>query len=366
MGFDIISYLEITQPDDWHVHLRDEKILNAVVSDSARQFARVVVMPNLNPPIETTDQAMEYYNRIQSALSKIPIEQDCSFSPLMTLYLTPYTTAKEIEKAYRSCKIFALKLYPANVTTNSSKGVLDPINQCSSVLETLQKIGMPLLIHGEISNSNIDVFDREKIFIERIMVPLRKNYPELKIVMEHISTKEAVDYICEESPPIAATITPQHLLYNRNSIFHDGLQPHLYCLPLLKREMHRVALLKIATSKNPRFFLGTDSAPHIQTRKEMSYGCAGCYTALHAMELYATAFEQVDKLDALETFSSFNGPDFYGLPRNKNTIFLSREPYKIPERLKYDGFSIIPLGAGKNLAWKLKKTEEGYQKIKFS
>ncbi len=332
-------------------------MLHAVLSDSVRQFSRAVIMPNLSPPIVTTEQAIAYYKRIRFALSKIFLkpEEKKLFFPLMTLYLTPDTSAMEIQKAYRSGKIFAVKLYPFQATTNSNRGISNPIEQCGSVLEALQKFGMPLLIHGEVSDPKIDIFDREKVFIDRIMIPLRKAYPNLKIVMEHISTKDAVDYICEESFPIAATITPQHLLYNRNLIFQNGLQPHFYCLPILKREKHRKALLEIATSRHPRFFLGTDSAPHIQQEKEKSCGCAGCYTAFHAMELYATAFEEVGRLDCLEAFSSFNGPDFYGLPRNLDKICLSKELHKIPEKLDFKNFSLIPLAAGKVLNWKFKK-----------
>lgn len=345
------TQLTITRPDDWHLHLRDGAALEAVVADTARQFARAIIMPNLKPPVTTTEQALAYRGRILEALGKTAVNPD-SFTPLMTLYLTDNTSAEEIVRAHASGQVYAVKLYPAGATTNSDAGVTDLLGKCTKALEALQKCGMPLLVHGEVTDPSIDVFDREAIFVERVMKPLRKAFPALKVVFEHITTKEGAEYVRDAEGPIAATITPQHMLYNRNAIFQGGVRPHWYCLPILKRETHRLALVEAATSGSPRFFLGTDSAPHARGLKEHACGCAGCYTALHAMELYATAFEAAGKLDKLEGFASFYGPDFYGLPRNAGTLTLSREAYQVPEELAFGNTTLVPLAAGESLNWR--------------
>jgi len=345
------TQLTITRPDDWHLHLRDGAALEAVVADTARQFARAIIMPNLKPPVTTTEQALAYRGRILEALAKTGVNPD-SFTPLMTLYLTDNTPAEEIVRAHESGQVYAVKLYPAGATTNSDAGVTDLLGKCTKALEALQKCGMPLLVHGEVTDASIDVFDREAIFVERVMKPLRRAFPALKVVFEHITTKEGAEYVRDAEGPIAATITPQHMLYNRNAIFQGGVRPHWYCLPILKRETHRLALVEAATSGSPRFFLGTDSAPHARGLKEHACGCAGCYTALHAMELYATAFEAVGKLDKLEGFASFHGPDFYGLPRNTGTLTLSRETYLVPEELAFGDTTLVPLAAGEALEWR--------------
>jgi len=345
------TQLTITRPDDWHLHLRNGAALEAVVADTARQFARAIIMPNLKPPVTTTEQALAYRGRILEALAKTGVNPD-SFTPLMTLYLTDNTPAEEIVRAHESGQVYAVKLYPAGATTNSDAGVTDLLGKCTKALEALQKCGMPLLVHGEVTDASIDVFDREAIFVERVMKPLRRAFPALKVVFEHITTKEGAEYVRDAEGPIAATITPQHMLYNRNAIFQGGVRPHWYCLPILKRETHRLALVEAATSGSPRFFLGTDSAPHARGLKEHACGCAGCYTALHAMELYATAFEAVGKLDKLEGFASFHGPDFYGLPRNTGTLTLSRETYLVPEELAFGDTTLVPLAAGEALEWR--------------
>lgn len=345
------TQLTITRPDDWHLHLRDGAALEAVVGDTARQFARAIIMPNLKPPVTTTEQALAYRGRILEALGKSGVNP-ASFTPLMTLYLTDNTPAEEIVRAHESGHVYAVKLYPAGATTNSDAGVTDLLGKCTKALEALQKCGMPLLVHGEVTDPSIDVFDREAIFVERVMKPLRRAFPALKVVFEHITTKEGAEYVRDAEGPIAATITPQHMLYNRNAIFQGGVRPHWYCLPILKRETHRLALVEAATSGSPRFFLGTDSAPHARGLKEHACGCAGCYTALHAMELYATAFEAAGKLDKLEGFASFHGPDFYGLPRNTGTLTLSRETYQVPEELAFGNTTLVPLAAGEALEWR--------------
>lgn len=345
------TQLTITRPDDWHLHLRDGAALEAVVADTARQFARAIIMPNLKPPVTTTEQALAYRGRILEALAKTDVNPD-SFTPLMTLYLTDNTSAEEIVRAHESGQVYAVKLYPAGATTNSDAGVTDLLGKCTKALEALQECGMPLLVHGEVTDPSIDVFDREAIFVERVMKPLRRAFPALKVVFEHITTKEGAEYVRDAEGPIAATITPQHLLYNRNAIFQGGVRPHWYCLPILKRETHRLALVEAATSGSPRFFLGTDSAPHARGLKEHACGCAGCYTALHAMELYATAFDAVGKLDKLEGFASFHGPDFYGLPRNNGTLTLSRETYLVPDELAFGNTTLVPLAAGEALGWR--------------
>ena len=339
--------LTITRPDDWHLHLRDGSVLADVLPHTATQFARAIVMPNLKPPVTTTAMASAYRDRILAALPK-----GMAFEPLMVLYLTDNTQPDEIRKAVESGFVHGVKLYPAGATTNSDAGVTD-LQRCMPALEMMQELGLPLLIHGEVTDSEIDVFDREAVFIDRILQPLRKQLPQLRIVFEHITTQEAVHYVRDAEGPIAATITAHHLLYNRNAIFKGGVRPHYYCLPILKRETHRRALMQAASSGNPRFFLGTDSAPHSKGLKEHSCGCAGCYTALHAMELYAQAFEEAGALDKLEGFASFFGPDFYKLPRNKDHITLQRQDWIVPEELVMQNITIVPLDAGATLAWKL-------------
>ncbi|MCT9116550.1 dihydroorotase [Cupriavidus gilardii] len=338
--------LTITRPDDWHLHLRDGAALAAVLPDTARQFARAIVMPNLKPPVTTVAQAEAYRARILAALPA-----GLSFEPLMTLYLTDNTQADEIVAARASGFVHGVKLYPAGATTNSDAGVTD-IRRCTAALEAMQRVGLPLLVHGEVTDSEIDLFDREAVFIERVMTPLRRDFPALKVVFEHITTKDAADYVREAEGPVGATITAHHLLYNRNAIFIGGIRPHYYCLPVLKRETHRQALVAAAVSGNPRFFLGTDSAPHARGLKEHACGCAGCYTALHAMELYAEAFDAAGALDKLEGFASFHGADFYGLPRNTGTLTLRREPWQLPEALPYGETELVPLRGGETLQWK--------------
>lgn len=347
--------LTLIRPDDWHLHLRDGETLNAVIADTARQFQRAIVMPNLRPPVTTAEQALEYRERILDAVTLAGLPSD-AFTPLMTLYLTDNTSADEIRMAHGTGVIHAVKLYPAGATTNSDAGVTDLMGRCAEALEAMQEIGMPLLVHGEVTDPAVDVFDREAVFIERVMVPLRKAFPELKVVFEHITTKDGVDYVRDAEGPVAATITAHHLLYNRNAIFQGGLRPHWYCLPVLKREVHRKALLDAATSDSDRFFLGTDSAPHPRGLKEHACGCAGCYTALHAMELYATAFERAGHLDRLEAFASRNGPAFYGLPVNTGTLTLERKPFTIPQELPMGGDTLVPLAAGETLNWTLQQS----------
>lgn len=341
--------LTMIRPDDWHLHLRDEHALSAVLPDSARQFSRAIIMPNLKPPVTTVAIADAYKARIESVMRDKGIT---NFSPLMTLYLTNNTTVDEVKRVVDSGFVKAFKLYPAGATTNSDAGVTDLLGNCSAVLEAMQTYGIPLLVHGEVTDPLVDLFDREAVFIDRVMIPLRKHFPALKVVFEHITTKHGAHYVRDAEGDIGATITPQHLLYNRNAIFQGGIRPHYYCLPVLKREEHRVALLEAATSGNPRFFLGTDSAPHTKDAKEAACGCAGCYSALHAMALYATAFEKAGKLERLEAFASIHGANFYGLPINKDTITLVRQPYAIPEKLDYIGNQyLVPLAAGESLAW---------------
>lgn len=346
-----LNHLTITRPDDWHLHLRDGVALQAVVGDTARQFARAIIMPNLRPPVTTTEQALAYRQRIVDALHQY--EDVPAFTPLMTLYLTDNTSADEIVRAHESGQVYAVKLYPAGATTNSDAGVTDLLGKCAAALQALERCGMPLLVHGEVTDPAIDVFDREAVFIDRVMRPLRQAYPNLKVVFEHITTKDGAEYVRDAEGPIAATITPQHMLYNRNAIFQGGVRPHLYCLPILKREIHRQALVEAATSGSPRFFLGTDSAPHARGLKEHACGCAGCYTALHAMELYATAFERAGHLDRLEGFASLHGPDFYGLPRNTETLRLRREPFTIPTDVPFGDTTLVPLAAGETLDWRV-------------
>lgn len=343
----IIQELKITRPDDWHLHLRDGEALKTVLPHTAAQFARAIVMPNLKPPVTTTELASGYRQRILTALP-----EGMQFEPLMTLYLTDNTPPDEIRRAKDSGFVHAVKMYPAGATTNSDAGVTD-LRKCYKTLEVMQEVGMPFLVHGEVTSPEIDLFDREAVFIDTVMKPLRADMPELKVVFEHITTSDAAVYVAEASGPIAATITAHHLLYNRNEIFKGGIRPHYYCLPVLKRETHRQALVKAATSGNPRFFLGTDSAPHAKGVKEHACGCAGCYTALHAMELYAQAFDQVGALDKLEGFASFFGPDFYQLPRNTGSMILKRESWTLPNELSYLDGSLVPLNAGEVINWKV-------------
>ena len=339
--------ITLTRPDDWHLHLRDGAALASVLPHSARQFARAIVMPNLKPPVTTTEQAAAYRDRILAAL---PAGMD--FEPLMTLYLTDNTPPDEIRRAKDSGFIHGVKLYPAGATTNSDAGVTS-LSKCYKTLEAMQEAGMPLLVHGEVTDPAIDIFDREAVFIDRVMQPLRHDMPALKVVFEHITTKDAAQYVEEAAGPTAATITAHHLLYNRNEIFKGGIRPHYYCLPVLKREEHRQALVRAATSGSAKFFLGTDSAPHAKGLKEHACGCAGCYTAFHAMELYAQAFDAAGALDKLEAFSSFHGPAFYGLPRNSSSITLKRETWTLPTELPLGDASIVPLNGGEAIGWKL-------------
>ena len=338
--------LTLTRPDDWHLHVRDGAALNTVVPHTAAQFGRAVIMPNLRPPVTTTEAALAYKARIQAA-----VPAGVAFEPLMTLYLTDLLPAAEIEKA-QAAGIVAVKLYPAGATTNSDAGVTD-LRKTYATLEAMQRAGMPLLVHGEVTAPEIDLFDREAVFIDTQLIPLRRDFPELKIVFEHITTQEAAQYVAEADRFTAASVTAHHLLYNRNAIFTGGIRPHYYCLPVLKREKHRLALVAAATSGSPKFFLGTDSAPHPAHLKEHASGCAGCYTAHAAMELYAEAFDAVGALDQLEAFASFNGADFYGLPRNRGTITLKRESWTPPESFAFGEAALKPLRAGEALPWKL-------------
>ncbi len=347
MPHSVASSLTITRPDDWHLHLRDGAMLSAVLPHSARQFARAIVMPNLKPPVTDTAQAVAYRARILAAL---PVGMQ--FEPLMTLYLTDNTPPDEIRRAQGSGVVHGVKLYPAGATTNSDAGVTD-LSKCYPTLEVMQELGMPLLVHGEVTDPAVDVFDREAVFIERVLEPLRRALPALKIVFEHITTREAAQYVSAADDAVAATVTAHHLLYNRNDIFKGGIRPHYYCLPILKREQHRQALLAAATSGSGKFFLGTDSAPHPKGAKEHACGCAGCYTALHAMELYAQAFESAGALERLEAFASLNGPAFYGLPRNSGSITLQRQAWTLPAELPLAEGAIVPLNGGETLNWKL-------------
>jgi len=339
--------LTIRRPDDWHLHLRDGDAMAAVLPDTARRFARAIVMPNLKPAVRTTHQALDYRERILAALP-----EGLAFEPLMTLYLTDDTPPEEIARAKLSGRIAAVKLYPAGATTHSDEGVTR-ISRCFHTLERMQELGVPLLVHGEVTDPEIDVFDRERAFIDEVLGPLVERFPRLKVVLEHITTRDAVQYVEVTGENIAATITAHHLLMNRNALFLGGIRPHHYCLPVLKREEHREALVEAATSGNPKFFLGTDSAPHARDSKEADCGCAGIYTAHAALELYATAFEEVGALDKLEGFASLYGPRFYGLPVNEDRVRLVREPWEVPARLPFGAGELVPLRAGERLAWKL-------------
>ncbi len=339
--------LTLTHPDDWHLHLRDGDAMRAVLPHSARQFARAIIMPNLRPPVTTTEQALAYRARILDA-----IPAGSTFQPLMTLYLTDNTSPAEIVRAKDSNHVVACKLYPAGATTNSDSGVTD-VRNIYSVLEMMQAHGLPLLVHGEVTDPEVDVFDREAVFIERVLMPTIRDFPALKVVLEHITTQDAVEYVRAAPATIAATITAHHLLYNRNAIFQGGIRPHYYCLPILKREHHRQALIRAATSGDPKYFLGTDSAPHPRQGKETACGCAGCYTAHAALELYTEAFESAGALDKLEAFASFHGPDFYGLPRNTKILTLLRQPTSVPDRFPFGTDTLTPLRAGETVRWRL-------------
>lgn len=339
--------LTIIQPDDFHLHLRDGDVLQSTAPQAARQFHRAIIMPNLKPPVITTEQAGAYRQRI---LAQLP--QDTAFQPLMTLYLTDNTPPEEIRKAKESGFVHGVKLYPAGATTNSDDGVTS-LSKCMATLEEMQKQGMPLLMHGEVTDPDVDIFDREAVFIDKVLIPLRKDLPDLKIVFEHITTKSAAEYVTDAEGFIGATITPQHLLFNRNHLLVGGIHPHYYCLPILKREENRQALLKAVTQKNQRFFAGTDSAPHAKGTKENACGCAGCYSASHAIELYATVFEQQGALEHLEWFTSINGPKFYNLAVNRTTVTLEKRSWQIPEALPFGNDRVVPLMAGETLGWKL-------------
>ena len=338
--------ITLTRPDDWHLHVRDGEALRTVVPHTAAQFGRAIIMPNLKPPVTTAAQALAYRQRILAA-----VPAGVAFEPLMTLYLTDNLPPDEIRRA-RQAGVVACKLYPAGATTNSDAGVTD-MRKIYPVLEAMQREGVLLLVHGEVTSSDIDLFDREAVFIEQQLKPLRRDFPGLRIVMEHITTKEAAQYVAEADPLLAATITAHHLLYNRNAIFTGGIRPHYYCLPVLKRETHRLALVEAATGGSPRFFLGTDSAPHAAHLKEHATGCAGCYTAHAALEMYAEAFEAAGALDRLEAFASFHGADFYGLPRNTGTVTLRRESWTPPESFAFGQAELKPLRAGEDLPWRL-------------
>jgi dihydroorotase len=341
-----IDTITLRRPDDWHVHLRDGKMLATVLPFTVRQFARAIVMPNLLPPITTVAAARAYRRRIVDAL---PMGAD--FTPLMTCYLTDATEPEEVARGWREGVFAAVKLYPARATTNSADGVTD-YDRISPVLDRMARLGMPLLIHGEVTDPEVDVFDREAVFIERVLEPVRQRFPGLRIVLEHITTEEAVDYVVSAGPNLAATVTAHHLVINRNAIFAGGIRPHFYCLPIAKRERHRLALRRAATSGDRRFFLGTDSAPHMVHAKEAAIGCAGIFTAPCALETYAEVFEEMGTLDRLEAFSSLNGPAFYGLPSNETRINLTCDPFQVPERLGEGDNAVIPFRAGETLRWR--------------
>ena len=345
-----MNSITLTQADDWHLHLRDGDALKTVVPHTAQQFGRAIVMPNLKPPITRTQDALAYRERILAA-----VPEGLAFEPLMTLYLTDNMPPSEIAAAKRA-GVIACKLYPAGATTNSDAGVTD-VKKIYPVLEAMQREGMLLLVHGEVTDGDIDLFDREAVFIDRVLKPLRTDFPELKVVMEHITTQEAAAYVAQGDPRLGATITAHHLLYNRNALFMGGIRPHYYCLPVLKREIHRQALLQAATSGSPHFFLGTDSAPHPAHLKEHAVGCAGCYTAHAALELYAKAFDAVGQIDKLEGFASHFGPDFYGLPRNTRQVVLRKETWVPPESFAFGAAELKPLDGGLALEWRLEPAE---------
>jgi dihydroorotase len=345
--------LTITRPDDWHLHLRDGEAMAAVLPDTARRFARAIIMPNLKPPVTTVNEAARYRDRILAALPA-----GMTFEPLMTLYLTDNTLAEEIIRAKQSGFVHAVKYYPAGATTHSDSGVTE-LSKAYPAIAAMEEHEVPLLLHGEVTDAEVDVFDRETVFIERHLTRLLKDFPRLKIVLEHITTRQAAEFVRAAPANVAATVTAHHLLYNRNALFRGGIRPHYYCVPVLKRESHREALIQAVTSGNPKFFLGTDSAPHAQAAKESSCGCAGIYTAHAAIELYAEVFEVAGALDSLEVFASHNGADFYGLPRNREMISLRRESWTVPETFGMGGKLLVPLRSGEQVAWKLAKTTAG-------
>jgi dihydroorotase len=342
--------LTITRPDDWHVHLRDGEALAAVAPDTARQFARAIVMPNLKPPVVSVEQARAYRERILAALPA-----GAAFEPLMTLYLTDNTTAAEVRRARDSGIVHGVKYYPAGATTNSDSGVTE-VTRVHGALEAMESCGLPLLVHGEVTDPFVDVFDREMVFIEHVLAPLLERFPGLKLVFEHVTTTDAVEFVSSQPASVAATITAHHLLLNRNAMFEGGIRPHHYCLPVIKREEHRQALLRAATGGNPKFFLGTDSAPHARHAKEAACGCAGLYTAHNALEMYAEAFEQADALNRLEAFASFHGADFYGLPRNSGSITLVKRRQPVPEALPFGDHTLVPFRAGGECTWTFRPT----------
>jgi dihydroorotase len=344
-----MTTLTLTRPDDWHLHLRDDEALAAVLPDTARQFARAIVMPNLKPPVRTVAEAAAYRERI---LAVLPAGR--KFDPLMTLYLTDNTSADEVVRARASSFVQAVKYYPAGATTNSDFGV-SSVEKAWPAIEAMEAQGLPLLVHGESTDPEVDVFDREAVFIDRVLEPLLQRFPKLKLVLEHTTTKQGIDFVRAAGANVAATLTAHHLLYNRNAMFKGGIRPHFYCLPVLKRELHRQALVEAAISGSPKFFLGTDSAPHAQSAKETSCGCAGIYSAHAAIELYAEAFEAAGALDKLEGFASFFGADFYGLPRNAETITLVREPWQVEAELNFGAGKLIPLRAGEMVNWKIRE-----------
>ncbi len=342
-----IQNITLPQPDDWHLHLRDGDALQTTAADAARYFGRAIIMPNLQPPVTTTEQALAYQQRILQAR---PPSSD--FQPLMTLYLTDNTTADEIQQAVDSQQIHAVKLYPAGATTNSEAGVTD-LALCTAALSKMAQVGIPLLVHGEVTDKHIDIFDREKTFIDQVLQPLIANHPELKIIFEHITTQDAAEFVRDSNHPIAATITPHHLLLNRNDLLVGGIHPHHYCLPVLKRNTHQQALITAATSGNPKFFLGTDSAPHTQDNKESACGCAGIYSSHAAIELYAEAFEAAGALDKLAGFASEFGADFYGLPRNTRQLTLQKQDWQVPDSIDFAGQALIPMRASETIRWQV-------------
>lgn len=339
--------ISITRPDDWHLHVRDGEVLKNIVPFTARVFGRAIIMPNLVPPVTSVAQALSYRQRILDA-----VPDSCHFEPLMTLYLTDNTRPDTIHEAADSQQIHGVKLYPAGATTNSDAGVTD-IRNCYRTLEAMQEHGLPLLVHGEVTRPDVDIFDREKVFIDEVLQPLKNDFPALKVVFEHITTREATEFVMAADATVAATITPQHLLYNRNAIFKGGIRPHYYCLPVLKRETHREALARVATSGSEKFFLGTDSAPHARHRKENACGCAGVFSAPLAIELYTRFFDQQQALDKLEAFASFNGADFYGLPRNRDRIQLVKKNWEVPADYAFENDRIVPIHAGETESWQV-------------
>ncbi len=343
-----MTSLTLIKPDDWHLHVRDGDAIASVIADTVRCFARAIIMPNLKPPVTTTEQALAYRQRVLAALP-----EGSQFEPLMTLYLTDNTAPEEITKAKASGLLHAVKYYPAGATTNSDDGVTD-IQRTYAVMEQLAETGMPLLVHGEVTDNKIDIFDREKVFIDRVLLPLTERYPQLRVVFEHVTTEDAVQFVEQAPANIGATITPHHLLYNRNAMFKGGIRPHYYCLPVLKREQHRQALVRAAISGNPKFFLGTDSAPHAIDKKESACGCAGIYNAHAAIELYAEVFEQENALDKLEAFASRHGPAFYRLPCNTQTITLEKQEWQVPTHQQLGKDTLVPLRAGETIQWRVK------------